>query len=111
MSSRDGHAGIANTINKSDMNLSTHNGRADLMEVTVEHSGVEAIEEKKGTRVSIGGSYEEKDAVKVYIANESTVRDLDGSAKVEEILTPIQPTQDRDGGQISLGCRVLADGK
>ncbi|KAK5673957.1 hypothetical protein LTS10_013275 [Elasticomyces elasticus] len=88
---------------KSDMNVNIHNGRADLMDFTVKNSGVESTEQRKGW------SYEEKGAVNVYIANDSTIRHLDGSAKVEEIMTPIHPSQERDGGGTSLGCRVLAD--
>ncbi|KAK3613824.1 hypothetical protein LTR56_025211 [Elasticomyces elasticus] len=82
-----------------DMNLNTHNGRADPMEVTVENSEMESIEEMEGPRVRNGRSYDEKGPVNVYIANDPTIRQSNGSAKVEEVMTPIHPGQERDGGQ------------
>ncbi|KAK1810772.1 hypothetical protein LTR12_014856 [Friedmanniomyces endolithicus] len=98
----------------SEMNVNAHIGRADLMkadtEVAVENSEVESTEERKGPRVRIGGSCEEKGAADVHIANDLTTRHSNGSAKAEETMTPIHPVQERCGGQISPGCHVLAAG-
>lgn len=64
MSSRDGHAGTANTIKMSEMNLNPHIGRADLREVdteaAVKNGGVQSIEESQAPRVLIGGSCEDR---------------------------------------------------
>ncbi|KAK0295494.1 hypothetical protein LTS00_006125 [Friedmanniomyces endolithicus] len=108
MSSRDGHAGTANTIKMSEMNLNPHIGRADLMEVdteaAVKNGGVESIEKRKGPRVRIGGSCEGKSAADVHIAKDLTTRHSEGSAKAEETVTPIHPVQERCGAQTYPGC-------
>ncbi|KAK4892778.1 hypothetical protein LTR49_028557 [Elasticomyces elasticus] len=72
LSSRDVHASTADTTKKSDTNLSTHNGQADLMEVTANNCGMESTEERKGPCIRIGGYCEKKGAAEVHIANDST---------------------------------------
>ncbi|KAK3614095.1 hypothetical protein LTR56_027486, partial [Elasticomyces elasticus] len=96
-------------IKKSGMSLNTHNGRANPMEVTVENSEMESTEEMEGPRNRNGRSYDGKGPVNVHIANDSTIRYSNGSPKVEEVVTPIHPGQERGGGQTSLGCGVSAD--
>ncbi|KAK0260425.1 hypothetical protein LTR35_018000 [Friedmanniomyces endolithicus] len=84
VSSRDGHAGIADSAKMSEMSPDSYVGRADPMEVDTEK---ESTEGKKTPHVLVAMSFDEKGAADVPIGNTATIPQSDASAREEVTMT------------------------
>ncbi|KAK1809433.1 hypothetical protein LTR12_016213 [Friedmanniomyces endolithicus] len=113
LSSRDGHAGIADSTKMNETNLNSYIGRVDPVEVdteaAIEKSEMEFTKGRKAPHVYVGRSCEERGAADVHIANDVTTSQSDGSARGEMTMTPMPPIRECCRGQTYPG--VLANSR
>ncbi|KAK0962306.1 hypothetical protein LTR91_019520, partial [Friedmanniomyces endolithicus] len=115
VSSRDEHAGTADSAKMSETSLDSYVGRADPTavdaEAAMESSEKESTEGRIAPHVRVGMSCEEEGAADVRIANDVALPQSDGSAREEITMTPIPPVREHCGGQTSPGCYAVADSR